>query len=52
MLAVVTGDWEAYATMFGVVLSGHGLVLLAYVWYVRTLTTSQGTLRTPTGGRA
>ena len=51
-LALVTGDWEAYATLFGVVLSGHGLILLAYVWYVRTLTTSQGTLRTPSDGRA
>jgi hypothetical protein len=31
-LARVTGDWEAYVTIFGLVLAGHGAVLTAYLW--------------------
>jgi hypothetical protein len=30
-LARVTGDWEAYVTIFGFVLGGHGAVFTAYL---------------------
>lgn len=31
-LAWATNDWEAYITLFGLVLTGHGVVLLIYLW--------------------
>ncbi len=43
-LARVTGDWEAYITLFGLVLGGHGAGLTAYLWRgARALRTSSPT---------
>lgn len=42
-LARVTGDWEAYVTIFGLVLAGHGVALSSYLWRgQRALGTSEG----------